>query len=111
MIIINLLPKELVPKRRNFVPHLVIAGIAVVLFFWFGGSLAASFSELNARQNDLAGLKEDLAKLDDVVKQVKQLGLRRGTSREPTARAGQAGCLAEGDRSGADNGGPHRVVA
>ena len=73
MIKINLLPRELVPKNRNFVPHVSIAIIAAVLIFWFGGSLAANFSELSAGETKLAQLKNDLAELDDVVKQVKKL--------------------------------------
>ncbi|UCD57374.1 MAG: PilN domain-containing protein [Candidatus Hydrogenedentota bacterium] len=73
MININLLPRELTPKKRNFVPHMAIAVLAGVLLFWFGSSLATTHSELASTREELKLLKDDLAKLEDVVNQVRQL--------------------------------------
>lgn len=73
MINVNLLPRELVPKKRNFLPYVAVAALAGVLFLWYGSSLATSFSELGTSKAELKGLQDDIAKLEDVVAQVKQL--------------------------------------
>jgi hypothetical protein len=73
MIKVNLLPKEFVPKKRSFAPHAALAALAVVLFLWFGNSLAATYSQLGDKQNELIGIQGELTKLEDIVKQVKQL--------------------------------------
>jgi Tfp pilus assembly protein PilN len=73
MIKVDLLPKDLLPKKRNFLPHIVVAALAAVLFLWFGSSLAATYSELSGKKRDLNQLQDELAKLQDVVQQVKQL--------------------------------------
>jgi Tfp pilus assembly protein PilN len=73
MIRINLLPKEFLPKKRSLAPHLAVAALAVVLFLWFGSSLAATYSELSAKSNELIAIQGELSQLEDIVKQVKQL--------------------------------------
>ncbi|MBI4831100.1 MAG: hypothetical protein HY801_06010 [Candidatus Lindowbacteria bacterium] len=73
MIKINLLPKEFIPKKRNLAPHVAIAGLAVVLFVWFGSSLAATYSELGAKKSELTRMQGELAQLEDIVKQVNKL--------------------------------------
>lgn len=73
MIKINLIPKNLVPKKRNFLPHVVVAALAVVLLSWFGSSLASTYKELDDSRDQLRVLQEELVKLDDAVAQVKQL--------------------------------------
>jgi hypothetical protein len=73
MISINLLPKKFVPKKRNFIPHMAIVALAALLFLWFGNSLATTYSALGDSQEELRRLREDLAKVEDAVKQVKQL--------------------------------------
>ncbi|RJP64272.1 MAG: hypothetical protein C4532_19440 [Candidatus Abyssobacteria bacterium SURF_17] len=73
MIRINLLPKELVPKKRNFLPHVAIAALAALLLLWYSGGLVATYAELSRSKDELAQLREDIAKLEDVVNQVKQL--------------------------------------
>ncbi len=73
MIKVNLLPKDLLPKKRSFLPHLVVLARAAVLFLWFTSSLAATYSELRAKKRDLAKLQNELAQLKDVVAQVNQL--------------------------------------
>ncbi len=73
MIKINLIPSELVPKKRNFLPHLVVAALAAVLLLGFGSSLASTYHELNGKKQHLAELKQKLASLEEAVKQVKQL--------------------------------------
>ncbi len=73
MININLLPRELVPKKRNFIPYVAVVGLAAVLFLYFGSSLAATYAELIKSNRDLAGLETELASLEDVVNQVKLL--------------------------------------
>ena len=73
MIKINLIPKELVPKKRNFLPHVAVAVLAGLLLLWFGSSLAASYAELENSKAHLKYLEEELVKLEDAVAQVKQL--------------------------------------
>lgn len=73
MININLLPRALVPKKRNYIPYVAIAALAAVMFLWFGSSLAANVAELVKGKRDLAELEVELTSLEDVVKQVKQL--------------------------------------
>jgi hypothetical protein len=73
MININLLPRELVPKKRNFIPHMAVAALAAVLFLWFGSSLAATYAELGKSKRGLRVLEDELASLENVVKQVKLL--------------------------------------
>lgn len=73
MIKVNLLPRELVPKKRNFIPYVAVAALAAVLFLWFGSSLATSFAELVKSKRDIAALEVELAGLEEVVKQVKLL--------------------------------------
>lgn len=73
MIKINLLPKDLVPKKRTFLPHMAVIGLAVVLFIWFGGSVIATYTELSAKKREFAKLQKELDGLKDVVAQVNQL--------------------------------------
>ncbi len=73
MIRVNLLPKELVPKKRNFLPHVAVAALAVVLLLFYGSSLATTYTELSNRKAELAHLQGELANLEDVVQQVKLL--------------------------------------
>jgi Tfp pilus assembly protein PilN len=73
MIKINLIPKGLVPKKRNFLPHIAVAALAAVLLVWFGSSLASTYSSLERSNSHLAGLQEELVQLQDAVAQVKQL--------------------------------------
>lgn len=73
MIKINLIPKELVPKKRNFVPHLAVAAVAGILFIWFAGSLYATFTTLRVNKGHLKGLEQELVQLQDAVDQVKLL--------------------------------------
>ncbi len=73
MINVNLLPRELIPKKRNIIPHIAMAGLAVVLFIWYGTTLATMSIKLSRGQNDLRAINSDIAKLDEVVKQVERL--------------------------------------
>lgn len=73
MIKINLLPKELVPKERNYLPHVAVAALAAVLFVWFGSSLVVTYAKLHEKEEHLAQLQNELAGLDKAVAQVKQL--------------------------------------
>jgi hypothetical protein len=73
MINVNLLPKELIPKQRNLIPHLLIAGLAVVMFISYGTSLATKAVRINGGKENIAALESDIARLDDVVKQVERL--------------------------------------
>lgn len=73
MITVNLLPKKFVPKKRNFIPHVAIVALAALLFLWFGNSLATMYSTLGDSREELGRLREDLAELEDIVIQVKQL--------------------------------------
>ena len=73
MISINLLPKELIPKQRNFIPYIVLAGVAAVLFITFGTKLTISAVDLGNRGKDLLAIEGDIARLQDIVNQVEQL--------------------------------------
>ncbi|RJP17969.1 MAG: hypothetical protein C4520_15290 [Candidatus Abyssobacteria bacterium SURF_5] len=73
MIKINLIPRELVPKKRNLLPHFAVAVLAGVLLLWFGSSLAASYSQLDQDQKRLVLIEEELDSLQEAVAQVKQL--------------------------------------
>jgi len=73
MININLLPKELIPKQRNFIPYILIAGLAVILFIVYGTKLTIMSVDLARANGDLAAIETDIAKLNDVVSQVEQL--------------------------------------
>lgn len=77
MIKINLLPKEFVPKKRNFLPHVVIGALGIVLFVWFVSSLATTYSRLHEREAHLQQLHEELARLDEAVTKVKQLEMEK----------------------------------
>ena len=77
MIKINLLPKEFVPKKRNVIPHVVIGGLAVILFVWFGTSMITSVTKLATSQHELKLLQSDLANLEDAVKQVESRELQK----------------------------------
>ncbi|GAB4343396.1 MAG: hypothetical protein Kow0099_21780 [Candidatus Abyssubacteria bacterium] len=73
MIKINLLPREFVPKKRNFLPHVAIGAIGVAMFLWFASGLVTTYARLHERKAQLQQLQEQLARLDDAVTQVKQL--------------------------------------
>jgi cell division protein FtsB len=73
MIKINLIPKELVPKKRNFLPHVAVAALAGMLLIWFGSNLASAYHRLDENKKLLVKLEKDLADLEDAVAQVKQL--------------------------------------
>jgi Tfp pilus assembly protein PilN len=73
MIKINLIPKAMVPKKRNFLPHVAVAVLAGVLLLLFGSSLASTYSELESNRNQLNTLQAELVSLEDAVAQVRQL--------------------------------------
>jgi hypothetical protein len=73
MIKVNLIPKELVPKKRNFLPHVAMAALAGVLLIWFGSNLASAYSRLEGNKKELVSLQTELVQLEDAVAQVKQL--------------------------------------
>lgn len=73
MIKINLIPRELVPKKRNFLPHVAMAAVAGLLLIWFGSNLASAYSHLENNKQELVRLQAELVQLEDSVAQVKQL--------------------------------------
>ena len=73
MIDINLIPKELIPKKRNFLPHLIMAALAVILLSLYGSSLAITYAELGSKDGEIESLKSDIAKLDYVVARLDEL--------------------------------------
>ena len=73
MIDINLIPKELIPRKRNILPHLVIAALAIILLSWYGSSLAVTYAELGSKEGEIQSLKEDIADLGDVVERLEEL--------------------------------------
>lgn len=73
MINVNLLPKDLIPKKRNFIPYILVGGLAAVLFIWYGSSLASASLRLARTRQDLQVVQNDIAELEEVVNQVKQL--------------------------------------
>lgn len=73
MININLLPKELIPKQRNFIPYILVGGLAVLLFIVYGTRLTMLSWGLGTRHENLAKIEADIEKLNDVVMQVEQL--------------------------------------
>ena len=73
MIDINLIPKDLIPKKRNFLPHLILAALAVILLSLYGSSLAITYAELGSKDGEIQSLKNDIAKLDYVVEQLDEL--------------------------------------
>ena len=77
MININLLPKELIPKQRNFIPYILIAGLAVVLFIVYGSQLTIMSVRLSRANGTLAGTEGEIAKLNDIVSQVEQLEIEK----------------------------------
>lgn len=82
MIDINLLPKDLIPKKRNFLPHVVMAVLAIILLTWYGSSLAMTRTKLSSRKATLASLQEEIKKLDDIVKQVAELDAQIALARK-----------------------------
>jgi Tfp pilus assembly protein PilN len=77
MININLLPRELIPKQRNFIPYILIAGLAVVLFIYYGTKLTIMSLDLSTSRNTLASTEAEIGKLSDIVSQVEQLELEK----------------------------------
>jgi Tfp pilus assembly protein PilN len=77
MITINLLPKELIPKQRNFIPYILIAGLAAVLFIMYGTRLTIMSINLSRGHETLRRYEADIGKLDDVVRQVEQLEMEK----------------------------------
>jgi Tfp pilus assembly protein PilN len=73
MIDINLIPKELIPKKRNFLPHLVLAALAVILLSLYGSSMAITYAELGSKESEIQALNADIAKLDYVVARLDEL--------------------------------------
>jgi len=73
MINVNLLPRNLIPRQRNLIPHLVVGGLAIVLLIWYGSTLATMSIKLSRSEQNLEAINIDIAKLDDVVRQVRQL--------------------------------------
>jgi hypothetical protein len=77
MININLLPKELIPKQRNFIPYILIAGLAAVLFIVYGSNMTIKLVQLSQRKSDLASVEQEISKLQEVVDQVEQLEIEK----------------------------------
>lgn len=73
MINVNLLPRNLIPRQRNLIPHLVVGGLAIVLLIWYGSTLATMSIKLSRSEQNLEAINIDIAKLDVVVRQVRQL--------------------------------------
>ena len=73
MINVNLLPKDLIPRRRNLIPYILVGGLAAVLFIWYGSGLAAASLKHARTRQDLKVVQNDIAQLQDIVNQVKQL--------------------------------------
>ena len=73
MININLLPKELIPKQRNFIPYIVLAGLAAVMVVMFGTQIVLKSVQLRNRQQDLIAIEGEIGNLQDIVSQVEQL--------------------------------------
>ena len=73
MIDINLIPKELIPKRRNFLPHLILAALAVILLSLYGSSLAITYAELGSKDGEIQSINNDIAKLGNVVERLDEL--------------------------------------
>lgn len=72
MININLIPKELIPKRRNFIPHLAIVALAIILLSWYGSSLLITYAQIGSKEAEIQSLKIEIAKLDDVVERLEE---------------------------------------
>jgi len=73
MIDINLIPKELIPKKRNFLPHLILAALAVILLSLYGSSLAITYAELGSKDGEIQSINNDIAKLGNVVERLDEL--------------------------------------
>lgn len=73
MININLLPKELIPKQRNFIPYIVLVGIAAVMVIMFGTQVLIKSVQLGNRHEDLVAIEGEISNLQDIVSQVEQL--------------------------------------
>jgi hypothetical protein len=77
MININLLPRELIPKQRNFIPYIIIAGLAAVMFIVYGTNMTMKLVELSRGKESLQNIDQEIAKLQDVVSQVEQLEIEK----------------------------------
>ncbi len=73
MININLLPKELIPKQRNFIPYIALAGIAALMVIMFGTQLVVKSIQLKRGAQSLVEIEGQISELQDVVNQVEQL--------------------------------------
>jgi Tfp pilus assembly protein PilN len=72
MININLIPKDLIPKKRNFLPHLAITALAVILLLWYGGSIVKTYAEKKSKEERIQFLKQEISKLDFVEEKLKE---------------------------------------
>jgi hypothetical protein len=73
MIKINLLPKEFVPKQRNFIPYLLLGGLTIVLLVWYGTGMVTNLKRLATSNIELQALNQELTNLEDAVRQVENL--------------------------------------
>lgn len=73
MIKINLLPKQFVPKKRNFIPYVLLGGLTIVLFVWYGTSVATNLARIRDGKIELQAIDVELANLEEAVKKVEHL--------------------------------------
>lgn len=73
MININLLPRELIPKRKNFIPYILVSGLAVMLFIWYAGALVTRSIKLSGGRQELVAIENEIVQLQDIVRQVEHL--------------------------------------
>ena len=73
MIHISLLPPELVPKRRNVLPYVAVAGLAVVFTLWIISSVLGVQSQRKQKTAQRDQLRIELDSYADAVHQVELL--------------------------------------
>ncbi len=73
MIHINLLPAALIPKRRNIVPYLAVAGLAVLLTFTIITSMLGVRAQRKQKIASRTGLQAELESYAETVRQVEEL--------------------------------------
>ncbi|MFO7976042.1 MAG: hypothetical protein R6V12_15565 [Candidatus Hydrogenedentota bacterium] len=73
MITINLLPKHMRPVKRTPVPHILSILVLVAAIVAMGFVFVAARAQLMVVRNDLAGVTQELADLQDVVDEYDQL--------------------------------------
>lgn len=78
MIHINLLPKELIPKRRSVLPYVAVAGLAVILVVWVLVSFVGVVSQRSEKLARKDQLENELRSYDDAIAQVRLLEAEEG---------------------------------